>query len=228
MTPKTLALVEDDRDYREYLASHLRTLGIATTTFTSGDELVTDPRGFSFDFYVVDLGLQGLDGLDLIRLLRRRTNAGVLVVSGRLGAGVFEEVVHAGGDMYLAKPVRFEQVTIAVTAVYRRAAAAPGKQGVWRLERAGRQLVAPDGVAIELSEADAAILECFAGAEGTAVSRDALREKLGVAADDYSDNTLSATIYRLRRRIERATPTAVPLHTQPRLGYVFKAPLTLA
>lgn len=228
MNPKTLALVEDDHDYREYLASHLRTLGIATTTFASGDELVTDPRGFSFDFYVLDLGLQGVDGVDLIRLLRRRTNAGILVVSGRLGAGVFEQVVQAGGDMYLAKPIRFDQVAIAVTAIHRRAATTPGMHGAWRLERAARQLVAPDGVTIELSEGDAAILECFAGVEGAAVSRDALRAKLGVAADAYSDNTLSATIYRLRRRIERATPTAVPLHAQPRLGYVFKAPLTLA
>lgn len=227
MAPRTLALVEDDGDFQSYLASHLRASGIAVTTFASADELVTDPRGFSFDFYVVDLGLQGIDGLDLIRLLRRRTSAGILVVSGRLGTSVFEQVVHAGGDMYLAKPVQLDQVALAVMAIHRRAGTAPAAQDRWRLERAIRKLVTPDGIAIDLSEADVAILECFAGEDGATVTRDALRDRLGYAASEHSDNTLSATIYRLRRRIERATPRLVPLQAQPRLGYVFKAPLTV-
>ncbi|WP_395700252.1 response regulator transcription factor [Aquabacterium sp.] len=226
MFPRTLALVEDEGDYREYLATHLRSLGIATSTFASGEDLITDPQGFAFEFYVVDLGLQGLDGLDLIRLLRRRSSAGILVVSGRLGGEVFEQIVLAGGDMYLTKPVQFDQVALAVRAVHRRAVLSMAKAEGWRLLRATRQLVAPDGASVELSEADLALLECFVGAVGATVTRETLHARLGHSAGESAENTLTATVYRLRRRIERATPLAVPLHAQPRLGYVFKAPLT--
>jgi DNA-binding response OmpR family regulator len=53
-----------------------------------------------------------------------------------------------------------------------------------------------------------------------------LRRRLGRSETDEPDNLLHATIYRLRRRIERATPTLVPLQSQSRVGYVFKATLS--
>jgi hypothetical protein len=54
------------------------------------------------------------------------------------------------------------------------------------------------------------------------VTRETLCERLGLPPD--GDN-LNATIYRLRRRIERATPAVVPLQSKSRVGYVFRAPL---
>uniref|UniRef100_UPI0013D0C4E1 response regulator transcription factor n=3 Tax=Pseudomonadota TaxID=1224 RepID=UPI0013D0C4E1 len=60
------------------------------------------------------------------------------------------------------------------------------------------------------------------------VTREALLAKLGREVPEGSeDDGLSATIYRLRRRIERATPALVPLQSKSRVGYVFRAPLTL-
>jgi len=57
------------------------------------------------------------------------------------------------------------------------------------------------------------------------VSRDTLRQKLGRTDDNDAADGLNATIYRLRRRIERATPTIVPLQSKSRVGYVFRAPI---
>jgi two-component system OmpR family response regulator len=176
----------------------------------------------------VDLMLPGVDGVELIRILRRRTTAGVLVVSGRLAPDVFESVVNAGADMYLAKPVQFEQVTLAVKAVHRRAVTTREQAASWKLDRRASELVAPDGARIALSEADLAVMDCFAQANGGTVSRETLRQRLGRPDDAPSDNALHATIYRLRRRIERATPVVVPLQSQSRVGYVFKAALGVA
>lgn len=225
MLPTTLALVDDDKEFSEYLSQFLHQRGVRVDTFADSNDLLAHADPFGYDFYVVDLMLPGVDGVDLIKVLRRRTNAGLLVVSGRLGADVFRDVVSAGADMYLAKPVRFEQVAVALEAVQRRVG---GKNTVahdWTLDRAARQLVAPDGARVDLSTIDLALLECFVAASGEVVTRDALRRRIGRRDEASDSDNLSATIYRLRRRIERATPALVPLHAKSRVGYVFRAPL---
>ena len=225
MFPKTLALIDDDREYNEFLAQYLREAGIRVDAFFDSNELVAHPDAYAYDFYVVDLMLPGIDGLNLIDLLRRRTNAGVLVVSGRLAADVFKEVVGAGADMYLTKPVQFEQVALAIQAVQRRIVRATQEDHMWTLDRRARQLVTPDGARSDLSEIDMSVLECFVGAGGGAVTRESLCATLAALPGGEAGVDLNATIYRLRRRIERATPTAVPLHAKSRVGYVFDAPL---
>lgn len=225
MLPNTLALVDDDRAYADGLSRFLREQGVAVQTFTDSTDLLASADPYAFAFYVTDLMLPGVDGVDLIKVLRRRTNAGVLVVSGRLGADTFKEVITAGADMYLAKPVQFEQVALAISAVQRRAGLTDPLHNAWRLDRRIGQLVAPDGARIDLSEADRLLLECFVEAQGEVVPRETLLRCLGRAADLEASGGLNGTIFRLRRRIERATPAAVPLQTKSGVGYAFRAPL---
>lgn len=228
MLPKTLALIDDDQEYAELLAGYLRERGVQVRVYTDSNDLLGDPQSHGYDFYVVDLMLPGIDGVDLIKILRKRSRAGLLVVSGRLGPEVFRAVISIGADMYLAKPVQFEQIEVAIMAVHRRVAESQSPVGQWRLDRAAGELVAPDGSRVELSGGDLAVLECFAEAGGAVVTRDALRQRLGRAESDEADDGVNASIYRLRRRIERATPAMVPLQSKSRVGYVFQASLTLA
>ncbi len=228
MLPRTLALVDDDKEYTEFLSQHLRDQGVRVDVFADSSDLLASEGAYAYDFYVVDLMLPGVDGVETIRILRRRTSAGVLVVSGKLAPDVFKQVVEAGADMYLAKPVQFEQVVIALHAVQRRVDAVGQVATTWKLDRHSGQLVAPDGARVDLSDADLAVMECFIEAQGAAVARETLLTRLGRASAADADDGLNATIYRLRRRIERATPMLVPLQSRSRVGYVFRAPLTLA
>jgi DNA-binding response OmpR family regulator len=224
----SIALVDDDPEYTEYLAQYLRSEGARVDVFPDSNDLLTHHDPYGKDFYVVDLMLPGVDGAELIKVLRRRTDAGLLVVSGRLAPDVFRQAITAGADMYLAKPVQFEQVALAIQAVQRRIEASNTAQTVWRLDPRARQLIAPDGARVDLSEADLALLECFLDADGAVVERDTLRQRLGRNPSADQVDGLNATIYRLRRRIERATPALVPVQARSRVGYVFKAPLKLA
>lgn len=224
LLPKTLALVDDDAEYSEYLAQHLESLGIDVHHFADSNDLLTSSFPFDFGFYIVDLMLPGIDGVSLIGLLRRRTQAGIVVVSGRATPDVFATVIDAGADMYLTKPVSFEQVVVAVRGVHRRVST-PAASLAWVLDVRASRLVAPDGVIIGLSETDLAVMQSFLEAGGGTVTRETLLRRLGHADGAESENLLSATIYRLRRRIERATPLPVPLQTQARVGYVFRGDL---
>ncbi len=228
MLPKTLALVDDDKEYCEFLAQYLREAGVDVHAFGDSGDLLADDAPYAFDFYVLDLTLPGVDGVELIRILRKRTTAGILVVSGRMGHDVFDAVINSGADMYLAKPVRFEQVVLAVKAVHRRAVSVREADAVWKLDLQSNELLTPERIRIALSDTDAAVMECFLSAAGATVTCETLRRKLGHDLEDVSDNVLHATIYRLRRRIERVTPTVVPLQSQSRVGYVFRAALAPA
>jgi two-component system OmpR family response regulator len=223
--PATLAVVDDDAEFADYLAQHLEQRGVRVQTFADSDDFLTAAGAWSFEFYVVDLGLPGVDGVDLVRLVRRKSHAGVVVVSGRVGPEVFESVLRAGADMYLMKPVRLEQVALAIEAVQRRIESSRTHAAAWRLDRAARQLIAPDGARIDLSDNDVAVFECFLDAEGAAVTRAALCLRLGRDPGTEDDNLLAATIYRLRRRIERATTFALPIHSEQKVGYSFRGAL---
>jgi DNA-binding response OmpR family regulator len=220
-----VAIIDDDLEYADYLAQQLRERGAAVTVFGDSDDFLTSIGAFEHEFYVVDLMLPGVDGLDLVRLIRRKGPAGMIVVSGRVGTDVFDAVLRAGADMHLMKPVRVEQVVLAIEAVQRRVATSRVQATVWRLERSSRTLIAPEGTRIELSEGDFAAMDCFAAANGAVVTRATLCERLGRDPATEADNLLHAAIYRLRRRIERATPSPVPLQSEPKVGYIFKGRL---
>ena len=225
MLPKTLALVDDDEAYSDGLSRYLRAQGVVVDTFADSNDLLAHTDAYAYDFYVTDLMLPGVDGADLIKVLRRRTNAGVVVVSGRLAPDTFKEVITAGADMYLVKPVQFEQVALAIEAVVRRAGATDPLQNTWRLDRRIGQLVSPDGSRIDLSDADRTLVECFIEADGQVVARSTLLQRLGRDEDSEASAGLNATVFRLRRRIEGATSAAVPLATKSGVGYIFRAPL---
>jgi two-component system, OmpR family, response regulator len=181
MLPSTLALIDDDPAYADFLARHLREKGVEVTVFDDSNDLLASPGAYEHGFYVLDLGLPGVDGLEVLKILRKRTQAGVLVVTARVGEEVLKDVLTAGADMHLTKPVPFDQVVLVVA--------------------------------------------CLADARGETVTREQLRKRLGREHVPEAEDGLNAIIYRLRRRIERATTAAVPLQSRSRVGYFFKAPL---
>ena len=226
MLPTTLALIDDDCDYAELLSLYLGQQGIRVDVFADSNLLLGQPDPYGYGFYIVDLLLPGVDGVNLIKLLRQRSRAGILVVSGRSAATVFKQIVEAGADMHLNKPVPFEQVALAILAIQRRAVVAePPTSPAWVLHRHQHLLAAPQGALVELSEADLVLLACFVEAAGEPVTHAALRQSLERAFDADSAGALSAAIHRLRRRIERATHSLAPLQARSGVGYVFRAPL---
>jgi DNA-binding response OmpR family regulator len=225
MLPKSVALVDDDIDFTDAFSTYLRELGAEVSVFGDSSDLLASDSPFAYEFYVVDLMLPGVDGDELIRILRRRTDAGVLVVSGKVGASTFEAVVEAGADMYLEKPVSLEQILLVIKALHQRTVMRGQREQGWVVDLRGSQLVAPDGAKVDLSDTDITVLRCFLDAEGGIVTRDTLIQRLGRDDTNTLDNTLHATIYRLRRRIEKASSSLVPLQSEPRIGYIFRAPL---
>lgn len=223
--PLSLALVDEDAHFSALLRPALNERGVALRWFASAEALLADPQAHAQVFYVLSVQQPGLGGLQLLRALRERSDAGALLLSTRAAPGLFERALAAGADMHLVKPVSPAQLLLAVGCVHRRVLPAQAHQRAWRLDRARRQLISPDGAIVDLSANDCAVLECLVDACGHVVPPLALARRLGWA-DIQDPNQLHATIYRLRRRIGQATAGMAPLQAKSRQGYVFKAPLT--
>lgn len=121
------------------------------TRFDDSDDFLLSHRAFDFPFYVVCLEQQGVPGLDLIRLIRRRNNAGILAISNQEGEG-FVSALEAGADMVLRRDAPEDHLQAAILAIQRRSGLRlrhPG--GCWRSSRSCRPLMArgyPWGTAI--------------------------------------------------------------------------------
>lgn len=202
----------------------------AVTTFEDSDDFLLADAPYDFDFYLLPLQQRGVAGLDLIRLIRRRSAAGIVAFSERL-QDEFVSSLLAGADMVLPRDAGADQVQAAITAVQRRSLTAPAQAATdgaaWTLIVNSAVLRAPDGTEIALSDSDLAVMQCFAQSQDGRIERQQLVERLWGAQAGAMDNALHATLYRLRKRIEQSGQKTMPLRALAKVGYEFRARLRL-
>lgn len=219
--PDSVCIVDDDLEYSRFLAEYLDARGCRAVALGSAEALLADKRLADFGFFVIDLTLPGIDGVELISIIRARSEAGVLVTSGRDGADSFNSVLAAGADMFVSKPVRFDQVYTAIASIHSRAGRdrqpSSGSTG-WTLRADERILVSPHGAKVGLTRTEAALLRALDAAGGVAMARTELAEAAGVELGP-DNRTLDSAVYRLRRKIEQEIGGPCPLRTVHGLGY---------
>jgi two-component system, OmpR family, response regulator len=135
MPPKSLALIDDDADFARVIGEAMEQRGVPVRTFADTHALLASEHAFDFGFYVLDLMVQGSDVYDLIRQLRRRTAAGIVVATRQSGADAFCAALGAGADMFLAKPIGSDQVLstagLRVPCSHRSPGSSTGAPGDW-------------------------------------------------------------------------------------------------
>jgi len=200
-----ILVVEDEAPLRDELVSHLRSQGLAVDACGDGNEGLWLGGEIDFDVAVVDLGLPGLPGMDLIRRLReqgRRFPILILTARGRWQDKV--EGLEAGADDYLAKPFAMEELLARVRALMRRAAgwSQPCLQcGPLRVDTSS-QRVQVDGRDIDLTGFEYRIVEYLALHPGEVISKTRLTEHLYDQDFDRDSNVIEVLVGRLRRKLD--------------------------
>lgn len=192
--------------------------------FEDSDDFLLSGLAHRFGAYVVESRQRGVSGLDLLRLVRRRSDAAVLLLSAE-PLQDFVPGLQSGADMVLGLDAPLEHVAAALAAVERRRGQAQAATGGWTLDRQQLVLLAPDGTEIALTDSDAVILQAFADAPDQRVPRELLLRRLWGPDGAGMDNALHATVYRLRKRIEKNGRLLSPLQAVARVGYEFRARL---
>jgi two-component system KDP operon response regulator KdpE len=221
-----ICIVDDDRDFVEFLGQYLGVRGLAAKGFATAELLLRSEDVAKFDLYILDLGLPGIDGIDLITLIRARTNAGILVISGRMGPDAFNSALSAGADMFINKPIRFDQVYNAIASVSRRMSLRIVSNLPWRLLLKRSNLVAPNGSSVSLTPVELKILHRLFKDPSEVVTRQQLSEAAGIITSG-DDRNLDSAIFRLRRKIEKEAAQPSPLKTVHGLGYQVSKPVEI-
>ena len=196
--------------------------------YEDSDDFLLSGVAHRFGAYVVESRQRGVSGLDLLRLVRRRSDAAVLLLSDDPPRD-FVPGLQSGADMVLGLDAPLEHVAAALAAVARRRGQGQAAaDGSWTLDRQQLRLLAPDGTEIALTDSDVVILQAVADAPDQRVPRELLLQRLWGAESAGMDNALHATVYRLRKRIEKNGELLSPLQAVPRVGYEFRARLQQA
>ena len=178
---------------------------------------------YAFDAAIVDIGLPGISGIEVIRRLRKKGSLlPVLVLTARGRWQDKVEGLEAGADDYLTKPFQMEELLARVKALLRRAAGSASQEmqfGPLRLDLAA-QKVWVEGNEIELTTFEYRVLEHLVTHRNKVVSKQELADHLYAQDEDRDSNVLEVLVGRLRRKLD-PDGTLAPIETLRGRGYRF-------
>ena len=197
--------------------------GHAVDHLANGKAAISALQEHAFALVVLDLGLPGEDGTEVLRRLRAAHDGiPVLVITAREELDLRIRTLDLGADDYLVKPFSLAEFDARVRALLRRQSnsGVPILQlGKLSIDLAGRRVLM-GGHALDLTAREFALLEVLASRHNRVTSREHVIEALCTWNDALTDNGLDIAIHRLRRKLEGS---GVNLRTVRGLGYLLEA-----
>jgi DNA-binding response OmpR family regulator len=203
---KTILVVDDEPKIVQLARDYLEHAGFAVLTAAYGKAAVTVAQSRRPDLVVLDLGLPGLDGLDVTRELRRDSTIPIVMLTARDDELDKLLGLELGADDYLTKPFSPRELVARVRAVLRRAerprdAAETIRVGDVVLD-VPRMRTEVAGTAVELTPTEFQLLATLAARPGRIFTRSQLLDALhGVAFETY-ERAIDSHIKNLRRKLE--------------------------
>jgi DNA-binding response OmpR family regulator len=215
-------IVEDDANLTWGLATALRGSGLVVDHVEDGQGAVQMASNDHYNAIVLDLGLPDMDGLEVLRRLRRcGCRTPVLILTARDAPRDRVKGLDQGADDYLPKPFELSEFEARVRALIRRGQGIPEptlSAGNVILERfTGEAYI--DGIPMDLRRREFLVLEALMVRQGKTVPRERLLSEVFGSDDMVGPNALEVYITRVRRKIENANLT---IHAIRGLGYVLK------
>jgi two-component system OmpR family response regulator/two-component system response regulator QseB len=198
-----LLLVEDDPMIGESIGDGLRSDSYAVDWVRDGAAVELATAGVAYDLLLLDLGLPGKQGMDVLRSLRARgSDTPVLIISARDGTPARVAGLDAGADDYLVKPFDLDELLARVRALLRRRVARTRSMivhGALTLDLASHD-VTFDGEPVRLSAREFSVLRALLDSPGTVVSKSQLEEKLYGWNAEVESNTVDVYVHHLRKK----------------------------
>jgi len=203
---KTILVVDDEPKIAALARDYLEHAGFAVLTAGDGRAALTTIRQRRPDLVVLDLGLPGMDGLDVTRELRRDSNIPIVMLTARDDEVDKLVGLELGADDYLTKPFSPRELVARVRAVLRRADRPPDAAETIRADDVvldlPRMRTEVAGRAVELTPTEFQLLATLAARPGRIFTRAQLLDALhGVTFETY-ERAIDSHIKNLRRKLE--------------------------
>lgn len=201
-------LVEDDAMIGEAAGHALKDASYAVDWVRDGPSALTAVATQSYAIVLLDLGLPGKDGIEVLRQLRARNNPiPVLIITARDGLDDRILGLDAGADDYVLKPFAMRELLARMRAVVRRKGAGSSPvlgNGTLLLDPASHE-VTQAGESIRLSAREFSLLQAFLVRPGAILSRTELEDRLYGWGDEVESNAVEFLIHSLRKKLGNST-----------------------
>jgi DNA-binding response OmpR family regulator len=222
-SPRVL-VVEDDAEIAQAVQRSLRLEGYEVRIAPDGEKALADARSYVPDLVLLDLGLPGVDGMDVARRMRADGDVPILMLTARDAVESRVEGLDSGADDYLVKPFDRQELLARIRALLRR-----------RPPRGSASLVVADlelnpdthevlrgDRSIELTQREFELLEYLMRNERIVISRQRLLDEVWGYDPFSTTNTIEVFVSNLRRKLEAGGEPRL-LHTIRGAGYVLRA-----
>ena len=221
--PATILIVEDEAKIASLLSDYLEKIGGYQTHWVDGgDEALQAFDEQAPDLVLLDLMLPGLDGLEVCKAIRAKSQVPVIMVTA-----LVEEIdrllgLELGADDYICKPFSPREVVARVKAVLRRAGASEEKTKPSPLQIDQELLTASiNDRQLKLSPVEFSLLKCLSEQPGRVFSRDQLMSSIYSDYRIVSDRTVDTHVKNLRRKLTEASPGTELIESVYGVGYRF-------
>lgn len=219
-----ILIVEDDPLLADGLGRAFQQSGYLVETAMDGLQADRWLEAEEFDLTILDLGLPGLDGSEVLQRLRnRKQRTPVLILSAREGIEERVRLLDLGADDYVVKPVALVELEARARALIRRGQAAPEPTitlGRLTLDTVGKRAWL-DKSPLDLTAREWAALEFLAQRVNRIVSKEQIMQSLYGWEEDITPNAIEKFVSRLRTKLE---PAGITIRTVRGLGYYLEKP----
>jgi DNA-binding response OmpR family regulator len=223
---------------RRLINDYLLECDLRVSTAGGGADMERVMKEHVVDLVLLDLRLDGEDGMQLARQLRQESDVPVIVVTGRHDEADRVMALETAADDYVSKPFSNRELLARVRAVLRRyqtkrTAATPISSakrrayrfGGWELNALTRRLTDPKGQRVPLSLAEFNLLLAFCEAPQRVLSREQLLDLSRLHGDEVYDRSIDVQIFRLRRKVGADGASRSFIRTERGAGYIFATPV---
>ena len=219
MGPMRIVIIEDNESVAKGIAYVLRDTGYAVDLVHDGLQADAHLQGDGADLVILDVNLPGMDGIEILRnLRRRRDNRPVLLLTARGGTDERIAGLDAGADDYLVKPFEMAELEARVRALSRRReipVIEPIAVGPLSFDLHNRQITGTDGV-FDLPRRELSVFEAMVLSQGRVVSKSQLLDAVYGVGSDVEEQVVEVYVSRLRKRLK---PHGIEIRMQRGLGY---------
>jgi len=218
-----ILVVEDEHKTADYLCKGLGESGYSVEVARDGFDAQHLINESEFDLVVLDVMLPGLDGWQLLQLIRRRSQVPVLFLTARDAVEDRVKGLELGADDYLVKPFSFVELLARVRTLLRRSP--PREREHFRVADLEmdvlRRRVTRQGERIALTNKEFALLELLLDREGEVMSRTYIASRVWQMNFDSDTNVVEVAVRRLRAKVDDPF-TQKLIHTERGMGYVLE------
>lgn len=224
-----ILVVDDEAQIRRALATNLRARSYDVVLAESGEQALTMAADRHPDLVILDLGLPGIDGLEVIHALRGWSSVPIVVLSVRNDETDKVEALDAGADDYVTKPFGMNELLARMRAALRRRQPDDDEDPVLRtpdfeVDFIAKKVRSTDGAELSLTPIEWALVELLARHPGRLLTQKQLLHEVWGPSYDTETNYLRVHFANIRRKLE-PTPSAPRYFiTEPGIGYRLELP----